>query len=365
MSERDAMRLFWKIASPVLCVAMIGGAAVLWSVHNKAKANERKLADAAQACRVRAEQGDAKAEYDLSHMYYYGQGVPRDYAETIRWSRKAADQGYAKAEYGLGVMYYHGQGVPQNYGEAARWWRMAADQGNVYAQSELSSMYYHGQGLSQNYAEAFGWLRKAADQGDAASEDGLGFMYYHGYGVQKDNAEAARWYRKAADQGYAKAESGIGFMYYYGYGVSQNYAVADQWFRKAADQGDEYALRTLSKPLTTCRKYSLILQLIGGVFLTIAFLRPGKRAWNLRDKITLLTGLLCLFTAGLSWYGYTHYKIRCLNCGLNAFTLSMWLLNGVLLVLLIYIVRPKKFKAQECETVAEKPDAGSGNAAEQ
>jgi TPR repeat protein len=188
--------------------------------------------------------------------------------------------------------------------------------------------------------------------------------------VQKDNAEAARWYRKAADQGYANAESGIGFMYFYGYGVQQDRAEANRWFRKAADQGDEYALRTLSKPLTTCRKISLVFQFIGGIFLVTGFLslnifEPGKSLRDFRQRVVAGTGVLCLFTAGLSWYGYTHYKIRCLNCGLNAFTLTKWLLNGVVIVLLIYIVRlEKKSKVQESEIVAEDTDAGSESDAE-
>ena len=28
-------------------------------------------------------------------MYYYGQGVPKNYAEAVKWFRKAAEQGYA------------------------------------------------------------------------------------------------------------------------------------------------------------------------------------------------------------------------------------------------------------------------------
>ena len=38
-------------------------------------------------------------------MCCFGQGVPLDYTEAVRWYRKAADQGYAKAEYNLGNMY--------------------------------------------------------------------------------------------------------------------------------------------------------------------------------------------------------------------------------------------------------------------
>lgn len=65
------MRSFWKIATPVICVVAICGTALVWHVHKHTKI-ERELAEAAAARRVRAEQGDAKAEYDLGHVYYYG-----------------------------------------------------------------------------------------------------------------------------------------------------------------------------------------------------------------------------------------------------------------------------------------------------
>lgn len=38
-------------------------------------------------------------------MYDEGQGVTQDYAEGMKWYRKAAEQGFAKAQYNLGVMY--------------------------------------------------------------------------------------------------------------------------------------------------------------------------------------------------------------------------------------------------------------------
>lgn len=336
------MRLFWKIAIPVACVAVIGGAAVGWSAY-KAKVNRQRLTEAARACRVRAEQGDAQAEYELSHMYYYGQGVPQDYAEALQWGRKAADQGFAKAEYDTGYLYYHGQGVSQDYTRAAGWYRKAADQGNAYAQGELGFMYSNGQGVGQDYAEALLWRRKAADQGDAVAEDGLASMYSHGHGVSQDYTEAARWYRKAADQGYAGAQSGLGFLYYYGYGVQQDRAEANRWLRKAAAQGDEYAQQALSESLTTGRKFFLLIQLVLGMFLATSFLslntfEPRTIRRSSRQGIMAGTGVLCIFNAALSWYGYTHYKIRCLTCGLDGFTCVKFLLNGITLALLVYIV---------------------------
>ena len=45
----------------VACLAVTCGAAILWSAY-KEKAMERKLAEAAQEYRVRAERGDAEAQ---------------------------------------------------------------------------------------------------------------------------------------------------------------------------------------------------------------------------------------------------------------------------------------------------------------
>ncbi|MCK5097449.1 MAG: SEL1-like repeat protein, partial [Desulfobacteraceae bacterium] len=45
--------------------------------------------------------------------------------------KRAAEQGYAKAQYNLGAMYDKGIGVPQNRNKAAYWYRKAAKQGHV------------------------------------------------------------------------------------------------------------------------------------------------------------------------------------------------------------------------------------------
>src|SRR5882724_3270144 len=92
--ECNEMTSLRKIAAPVTCVAVICGGAILWPVY-KEKATERKLAEAARVIRVRAEQGEADAQYSLGNSYRKGEGVPRDYAEAVRWYGKAAEQGDA------------------------------------------------------------------------------------------------------------------------------------------------------------------------------------------------------------------------------------------------------------------------------
>ena len=96
-----------------------------------------------------AEQGDSEAQTDLGMRYHTGDGVPKDYAEAVKWYHKAAEQGHAIAQYNLGVMYAIGEGVPQDDAEAAKWYRKAAEQGRARAQYNLGSMYEQGEGVPQ------------------------------------------------------------------------------------------------------------------------------------------------------------------------------------------------------------------------
>jgi uncharacterized protein len=54
-------------------------------------------------------------------MYGEGLGVPQDYTAAMSWFRKAAEQGEAKAQFNVGIMYAHGQGVPRDDVQAHKW----------------------------------------------------------------------------------------------------------------------------------------------------------------------------------------------------------------------------------------------------
>jgi TPR repeat protein len=95
---------------------------------------------AADAFTKLAEQGDAKAQFNLGLMYYKGEGVRQDKFEAARFFRKAAEQGNAEAQANLGILYYNGDGVQQDKVEAARWLRKAAEQGDAEAQSTLRQL---------------------------------------------------------------------------------------------------------------------------------------------------------------------------------------------------------------------------------
>ena len=160
-----------------------------------------------KATKIKAEQGDAKAQLYLGVMYSIGIGVPEDDVEAAKWYQKAAEQGDAKAQYMLGDMHYYDRGVPKDYTKAAKWFRKAADQGNAYAQYSLGWMYYKGEGVPEDDAEAVKWFRKAAAQGDAESQYMLGQMYWNGQGVPRDDLEALQWTQNAAEQGHTEARA--------------------------------------------------------------------------------------------------------------------------------------------------------------
>jgi hypothetical protein len=335
----QSMTLPRKVAVTVVCLAAILGSAIFWRVYQQ-NATERHFAAAARELRSRAERGDAQSESDLALMYHLGQGIPANDAEAVLWWRRAASQGYAKARFKLGVSYERGEGVPQDYAEAVRWYRAAADQGDARAQFNLASMYYQGRGAAQDYTEAFKWSQKAAVQGDAKAEYALGICYAQGQGVQQNDTEAVRWYRRSADQGYAMAQYSLGFMYYHGTGVPQDYNEAVRWYRKAAAQGDsnaQIALRALKAGSNTMRNIRYVcfsFVLLGGLWLSIDFLFPGRSLREWRQIAQTLAGLLALLWAALSLYGIDHISVRYSACA-NAFSSAKGILGGMSIATII------------------------------
>ncbi len=52
-----------------------------------------------------AEQGDVSVQLLVGSIYDFGQGVPQDDAEAVKWYERAAQQGSAKGQYQAGAVY--------------------------------------------------------------------------------------------------------------------------------------------------------------------------------------------------------------------------------------------------------------------
>jgi Sel1 repeat-containing protein len=161
------MKRRW-VAVCIACIALISAGIVVRTLRSN-----RRLAKWAAVYRVRAERGDAKSQYALGAMYYYGKGLPQDYAEAVRWYRKSAEQGDANAQYSLSYMYHEGKGLPQDDSEAILWCRKAAEQNNALAQDALGFIYWRGEGVAPDYSEAVSWYRKSAEQGYPGAQHDL------------------------------------------------------------------------------------------------------------------------------------------------------------------------------------------------
>jgi len=98
-------------------------------------------AKAAKELEYIAEEGDARAQYDLGLLYDTGRGVPQSNEKALQWYRKAAEQGESKAQYNLGLMYANGQGVQQDYARAYFWTSLSAAQGNGHAMDARDILY--------------------------------------------------------------------------------------------------------------------------------------------------------------------------------------------------------------------------------
>jgi TPR repeat protein len=135
----------------------------------------------------------------LSLVVIAGCGPTDENAESnFELTRKAAEQGDADAQHKVGVAYFFGNGVPEDKAEGVKWFRKAAEQGDADAQSNLAFAYSSGRGVPEDDAEAVKWWLKAAEQGHATAQTNLGVMYDIGAGVPEDDVEAYAWYSVVA-----------------------------------------------------------------------------------------------------------------------------------------------------------------------
>ncbi len=98
-----------------------GGIEKCMSAYNRGVDHRESLI----VCRPLAEQGVSHAQNVLGAIYMYGEGIPQDFYEAVKWFRLAAEQHHRRAQFMLGVLYWSGDGVPQDYDQAVKWFRLA------------------------------------------------------------------------------------------------------------------------------------------------------------------------------------------------------------------------------------------------
>jgi hypothetical protein len=159
-------------------------------------------------CRIKANQGDALAQYNLGFMYEDGHGVTKNAWKAIYWYAQAAEQNDISAQLNLAWFYFSGfeEKIPRDEKKAVYWYTRAAQQGSQRAQYMLGWMYHEGTGtLLPNYEKAVHWYTRAAKQGDPRAQIALGLLYYEGEKVPADFEKAILFLSMAKANGVEEA----------------------------------------------------------------------------------------------------------------------------------------------------------------
>ena len=92
-------------------------------------------------CYLDAIKGNTDAQFDLGNRYYYGYDyVRKNLTKAVEWYTKAAEQGHAKAQFNLGLCYEYGIGVEKDLIKAMEWYTKASKHGYEKAKERLLSI---------------------------------------------------------------------------------------------------------------------------------------------------------------------------------------------------------------------------------
>jgi len=110
-----------------------------------------------------AEQGDAKAMFHVSILYYLGVGgAPRDAEKARELITDSAEKGYALAQYQLASNYEHGVYGEADLNSALDWYTRAANAGMCGAIKRLVNAYDKGElGVPRDASKVAQWSKKA------------------------------------------------------------------------------------------------------------------------------------------------------------------------------------------------------------
>ena len=192
------------------------------------------------ALQVRAQRGDAQAQYELAQRYAGQSGDTLDLQQAFVYTHQAAEHGHRAAQVDLAFAYYNGSAqVAKDLAASFQWFRKAAEGGAVIAQCMLGDFYRNGLGgVRQDSAEAFKWYRRTADGTDRCapkSQYALYLSYESGQGVKRDLATATSWLKTAAAAGNPQAQATLGLNYERGHGVSADPYLAKYWRKKSRE----------------------------------------------------------------------------------------------------------------------------------
>ena len=197
---------------------------------------------------------------DLEYaMQAYEKG---NYPVAYRKLLYLAERSNAKAQFNLGKMYYFGDGVEKDEKKAFEWLKNAIEQytaesGDLGAQNRINTLRYSG--VMHYFNTYFGgnifgdkveqdektlewlkkvasWIKTSAEKGSPEAQNSLGLLYYIGWVFERDKKESEKWFRKAANQTHILAAHNLARLYET-WGSRNNPKTSRQFYTLAAEQG--------------------------------------------------------------------------------------------------------------------------------
>ncbi len=102
---------------------------------------------------AKANKGNSTAQCRLGQMYFFGNGVEKDYKKSAYWIKKSAKKGVAEAQAFFGALYKEGNGVKKDSKKSLYWTKKSAEQGFPPA------------GVKKDFKKGLYWMKKACDNG--------------------------------------------------------------------------------------------------------------------------------------------------------------------------------------------------------
>ena len=99
-----------------------------------------------------------------------------NYEVALKKLLPLAATGHSAAQYNLGVMSEWGNGVPKDYTEALKWYKLSAEGSHRDAQNNLGAMYSKGEGTDQSFVEALKWYVISSENGSEAGRKNIDIL---------------------------------------------------------------------------------------------------------------------------------------------------------------------------------------------
>jgi TPR repeat protein len=132
--EMNLMRFVFVAFALSLLMSACGGKADETRLKAAEKAYyQGDFKTAAEVFQAMAERGNTRAQFFLAQIYLNGNGMPRDYAQALKWASAAADKKNPDAQFTLGEIYASGMGVQRDYVQAHMWYSLSASTGDEQA----------------------------------------------------------------------------------------------------------------------------------------------------------------------------------------------------------------------------------------